>query len=67
MRPDRGSRGSRPSEGPRIRHTVGVRLTQTRGRADDRGMLEDLPDDLMSRLGYRIAHGEAARLAEMAR
>src|SRR5262245_32659090 len=29
-------------------------------------MLEELPDDLMSRLGYRIAFGEAARLAEMA-
>jgi hypothetical protein len=29
-------------------------------------MLEDLPDDLKSRLGYRIAYGEAARLAEMA-
>jgi hypothetical protein len=29
-------------------------------------MLENLPDDLMSRLGYRIAYGEAARLAEMA-
>jgi hypothetical protein len=30
-------------------------------------MLENLPDYLMSRLGYRIAYGEAARLAEMAR
>ena len=29
-------------------------------------MQEELPDDLMSRLGYRIAYGEAARLAEMA-
>ena len=29
-------------------------------------MLEELPDDLMSRLGYRISYGEAARLAEMA-
>ena len=28
-------------------------------------MLEELPDDLMSRLGYRIAYGEAARLYEM--
>ena len=30
-------------------------------------MLENLPDYLMSRLGYRIAYGEAARLAEIAR
>jgi hypothetical protein len=30
-------------------------------------MLEDLPRDLMSKLGYRIAYREAARLAEMAR
>jgi hypothetical protein len=30
-------------------------------------MLEELPRDLMSKLGYRIAYGEAARLAEMAR
>src|SRR5262245_29871020 len=29
-------------------------------------MLEELPDDLMFRLGYRMAYGEAARLAEMA-
>ena len=29
-------------------------------------MLE-LPEDLESKLGYRIAYGEAARLAEMAR
>jgi hypothetical protein len=29
-------------------------------------MLEELPHDLMSKLGYRIAYGEAARLAEMA-
>jgi hypothetical protein len=27
----------------------------------------DLPHDLESQLGYRIAYGEAARLAEMAR
>jgi hypothetical protein len=27
----------------------------------------DRPEDLESRLGYRIAYGEAARLAEMAR
>jgi hypothetical protein len=30
-------------------------------------MLEELPHDLKSRVGYRIAYGEAARLAEMAR
>ena len=30
-------------------------------------MLEDVPDDLMARLGYRIAYGEASRLAEMTR
>ncbi len=30
-------------------------------------MLEELPRDMQSRLGYRIAYGEAARLAEMAR
>ncbi len=29
-------------------------------------MLEELPDDMQSRLGYRIDYGEAARLAEMA-
>jgi hypothetical protein len=29
-------------------------------------MLEELPDDMKFRLGYRIAYGEAARLAEMA-
>ena len=30
-------------------------------------MLGELTRDLMSKLGYRIAYGEAARLAEMAR
>jgi hypothetical protein len=30
-------------------------------------MLADLPRDLESKLGYRIAYREAARLAEMAR
>ncbi len=29
--------------------------------------MQDLPDDLPSRIGYRMAFGEAARLAEMAR
>ena len=29
-------------------------------------MLEGRPDDLISRLGYRIDYGEAARLAEIA-
>jgi hypothetical protein len=29
-------------------------------------MLEELPQDLESRVGYRIAYGEAARLVEMA-
>ena len=29
--------------------------------------MEELPDDLQSRISYRIAFGEAARLAEMAR
>ena len=29
-------------------------------------MLEELPRDMSSRIGYRIAYGEAARLAEMA-
>jgi len=29
-------------------------------------MLEELPHDLASRVGYRAAFGEAARLAEMA-
>jgi hypothetical protein len=29
--------------------------------------MDDLPDDLEPRLAYRIAYGEAARLAEMAR
>src|SRR5438552_10865024 len=29
--------------------------------------MEDLPDDLESRFAYRIAYGEAARLAEIAR
>jgi hypothetical protein len=30
-------------------------------------MLYDLPSDLMSKLGYRHAYGEASRLAEVAR
>ncbi len=29
-------------------------------------MLRELPEDTKLRLGYRIAYGEAARLAEMA-
>lgn len=29
--------------------------------------MDDLPDDLTARLGYRIAYGEAARLVEMSR
>ncbi len=29
--------------------------------------MNELPDDLEARLGYRLAYGEAARLAEMAR
>ncbi len=29
--------------------------------------MNELPEDLESKLGYRIAYGEAARLAEMAR
>jgi hypothetical protein len=29
--------------------------------------MDDLPDDLQSRLAYHIAYGEAARLAEIAR
>ena len=29
--------------------------------------MDDLPDDFQSRLAYRIAFGEAARLAEIAR
>jgi hypothetical protein len=29
-------------------------------------MLRELPDELMSKMGYRLAYGEAARLAEMA-
>jgi hypothetical protein len=29
--------------------------------------MEDLPDDFASRLAYRMAYGEAARLAEIAR
>ena len=44
-----------------------VHLTPTRARTDDRGMLRELPDDLMSKMDYRTAYGEAARLAEMAR
>jgi hypothetical protein len=47
--------------------TTTVHLTPTRARTDDRGMLRELPDDLMSKMGYRLAYGEAARLAEMAR
>jgi hypothetical protein len=46
---------------------ISVRLTPTPGRTDDRGMLEELPRDMMSKRGDRIAYGEAARLAEMAR
>jgi hypothetical protein len=30
-------------------------------------LMNELPDDLQSKLGYRIAYGEAARLAEMSR
>jgi hypothetical protein len=29
--------------------------------------MDQLPDDLMSRIGYRIAYGEAARLLEISR
>jgi hypothetical protein len=29
--------------------------------------MDQLPDDLTSRIGYRIAYGEAARLLEIAR
>jgi hypothetical protein len=29
--------------------------------------MDDLPDDFDSRLAYRVAYGEAARLAEIAR
>ena len=29
--------------------------------------MSDFPDDLTSRMGYRIAYGEAARLFEMSR
>jgi hypothetical protein len=29
--------------------------------------MEELPEDMRSRFGYRIAYGEAARLAEIAR
>lgn len=29
--------------------------------------MDELPDDLTYRIGYRIAYGEAARLAEIAR
>jgi hypothetical protein len=43
-----------------------VRLNPPPGQTDDRGMLRELPDDLMSKMGYRLAYGEAARLAEMA-
>src|SRR4051794_7561122 len=46
--------------------TACVRLTPTLGLGHGRGMRE-LPEDLESRLGYRIAYGEAARLVEMAR
>jgi hypothetical protein len=34
-------------------------------RPDDRGMLEELPHVLKSRVDYRTADGEAARLPEM--
>jgi hypothetical protein len=37
-----------------------------RGRADVRGKPDDFRHDPESRVGYRIAYGEAARLAEMA-
>jgi hypothetical protein len=29
--------------------------------------MNEVPEDLQSKLGYRIAYGEAARLAEMSR
>jgi hypothetical protein len=41
-------------------------LTSTRRWPNDREVLEELPQDMQSRLGYRIAYGAAARLAEMA-
>jgi hypothetical protein len=46
--------------------TGSARLIPIHDPHDDRGMLEELPNDLMSKLGYRIANGEAARFAEMA-
>jgi hypothetical protein len=49
-----------------IRRRPIIPLHPKLGRSDDGGMLEDLPQDLESRVGYRIAYGEAARLAEMA-
>jgi hypothetical protein len=42
-------------------------LGPTPRRTDDRGMLRELPDDLVSKMGCRTAYGEAARLAEMSR
>jgi hypothetical protein len=41
-----------------------VHLTPARTLSDDQGMRE-LPEDIDSKLGYRIAHGGAVRLAEM--
>ncbi len=46
--------------------TVCVYLTRIRWRIDDRERLEERPHDLESRVGYRVAHGEAARLAKPA-
>ena len=34
---------------------------------DGGATIDELPDDLTSRIGYRMAYGEAARLAEMSR
>ena len=40
----------------------------SRGRGMNEGSrMDEFPDDLGAKLGYRIAYGEAARLAEMAR
>ena len=42
-------------------------MTPLRGRPNDRVMLENRPHDLESRVGNRVAYGEAARLAEIDR
>jgi hypothetical protein len=50
----------------RDRYRCSAHLAPGHERVDDGGMLRELPEDMVSRVGYRIAYGEATRLFEMA-